>query len=227
MVFGMAEYALGTCGDNVRLGFANIATAVRVHQMRENIRNGAIDRARFMDWAHQQVCLSALGREVMRHCGDSGEASQKMLYAEVRPARALGLPRERSTSLHYRFQAWIDKVTLAEIAVAVKLHLTARAAVLEQLRTNDVWRAGMRQFHAERFRDLDAELDLDSFYDIPMPGQDIEEAQARLDYAEAAGAVEQVRQRRTDELMDQLYVESLAPTACAVLCKFWLISAGL
>lgn len=63
-VFAIAVNALGSCSDNVVAGFAEMVSAVRNHEMAENIRNGNVKEPELREWVGKQFRLGALRSEV-------------------------------------------------------------------------------------------------------------------------------------------------------------------
>jgi C-terminal novel E3 ligase, LRR-interacting len=205
-VFAMAESSLGTCGDLTKEGFANIATLVRCHQMRESVRKGEVDARELRDWAHRQFRLETLAGEVIQRFGRDPELAQVMLYAQVKLAKQLDLPSERPVAMRYGRQRWISRGTLEVIGRSVLAKQGDAEATFRFLCTNETWRSGMQQLHADRFMQLAEQFGNDSFYEMPLPSQVEAHAHMRETYHAAADEMKKRIEAGENDLLRELYV---------------------
>jgi hypothetical protein len=211
-VFQLAEFALGTCTDNLAEGFSNIVLAVNNHQMTQAVASGTVGEAQLQHWAEQQMRLSMLEDAVNRFIADSlqrpdlpraqrenlrREPLETMVHAKVALRDRLGLPESTASTMRFRTCSVLTQRNLDALARQVSESSADPAARNAFLLGNATWRAGMKAAHPEAFAALARERDNDPFHDLDLPATEAEQ----FAYAELAREVEAKWARREDELL--------------------------
>lgn len=135
-VFAAAETALGTCGDNVADGFANIVTMVDTHQLVDDVRSGKLDQPALEAWGRQRYRLDSLITEVnqwmasrRRQAGQHSimterrvarEPLETMLHAKVALKTVLDLPKNLPSSMRHRLASALKPDDLKRLAETVQ-----------------------------------------------------------------------------------------------------------
>ncbi|MFV8670211.1 NEL domain-containing protein [Ralstonia pseudosolanacearum] len=169
-VFAAAETALGTCGDNVADGFANIVTMVDTHQLVDDVRSGKLDQPALEAWGRQRYRLDSLITEVnqwmasrRRQAGQHSimterrvarEPLETMLHAKVALKTVLDLPKNLPSSMRHRLASALKPDDLKRLAETVQAKEADPVELARYLLSNDAWRGAMKALHPAAFAAL-------------------------------------------------------------------------
>ncbi|AZU56173.1 type III effector protein [Ralstonia pseudosolanacearum] len=165
-----AETALGTCGDNVADGFANIVTMVDTHQLVDDVRSGKLDQPALEAWGRQRYRLDSLITEVnqwmasrRRQAGQHSimterrvarEPLETMLHAKVALKTVLDLPKNLPSSMRHRLASALKPDDLKRLAETVQAKEADPVELARYLLSNDAWRGAMKALHPAAFAAL-------------------------------------------------------------------------
>jgi hypothetical protein len=218
-IFSGAVEALGTCGDNVKLGWSRMVSGARNLKMAKDVQEKRVSREGLRQWAGQQFREQALDLEIhsafAKHptLPDEVEVS---LYVKMKLKEELNLPAETPSSMQYRKQTQsllrelkdFDRATLVQ---AVRQKEADPAAMAHFLLNHEVWRTGMETLHADEFKRLNDKHDENPFYEVPYPSQGPEFAAEQTAYNEAGAAVYKQRMDAQDALLMSLWFNTPHP----------------
>ncbi len=222
LVFGMAEAALGSCGDNVAEGWSRIVTQVRTHRIAQRLRSGEISEPDLHGWGRQQFRLATL--EALVHTAMAqwlrspalsanqrqkiaSEALETMLHAKSALKAELDLPPEVSSTMSHGSYSVLDAATLIWLADEVRRQEADSAKLAEYLLCNQNWTAGMRQLHDAQFQELRQRFDDDPFYDLPLPAEGPGLVEQQVAYAEKAADFKRRIEESERDLLRRLLAE--------------------
>ena len=101
------------------------------------------------------------------------EPVETMLHAKVKLRDALELPETTSSTMRFAGVSMLDENSLRAIGHQVRAREADPNEMNAYLLSNSTWRTGMKQFHADRFKELKAQFDDDPFWE--MMGADVDE----------------------------------------------------
>jgi hypothetical protein len=140
------------------------------------------------------------------------EPVETMLHAKVKLRDALELPETTSSTMKFTGVSMLDENSLRAIAQQVRAREADPNEMNAYLLSNTTWRAGMKQFHPDRFKELKAQFDDDPFWE--MMSADVIDPDVPDDVAIAnvEKAAEDL-QKRMKTAEDNLLLECAGPRA--------------
>lgn len=139
------------------------------------------------------------------------ERVETMLHAKVKLRDVLDLPQATSASMMFETTSMLDEASLRAIADAVRASEADPNEMNTYLLSNTTWRAGMKQFHADRFKQLQAQFADDPFWEMigTHGDEDVPDAVA-IGNIESAAADLQKRMKTSE---DKLLLECAGTSA--------------